>query len=165
MAGFFRNGSHFLFGRGLCFVLPAAGCAEGWREQYDARIEFGWVPWHMLFKFRITSRSKQPRGWCSAFEKPYRGLKTCPSLQFFSCKDFVFPRFPLKMQRQLEFVLLRLVMLEQSAAVKPATTAGIRVATDATAAAAAAAECACVRDCLATPCSCLSRARCASAIE
>ena len=90
MAGFFRNSPRFSFGRGLCFVLPAAGCAEGRRGRYGASVEPGWVPWPMLFMAKVTSPSKQPRGWCPFSERPYRGLKTYPDLSIFSCKHLVF---------------------------------------------------------------------------
>ena len=125
------------------------------------------------------SMSREPANnsgdrWCPPFEKPSRGLKNYQDFGLFRYQDLFFSLLGAYATAAHRAARVRDARAHHALEVrssKTTTTAGVRVLLEssiarvplcaAAAAVSAAAECSCARDCLATPCSCLSRARCA----
>ena len=127
-------------------------------------------PWY-TYMFKVTWTSKQLRGWGPIVEKPSRSLKAYPDLSIFSYKYFVslasccdsnnstqlyccsssclYAAVEQQQQRAYECCSNR-VLLEWRWVLLLLLLLSARV---------------CARDCLDTPCSGLSRSRCAWAIE
>ena len=110
-------------------------------------------------------RGQHFRGWSPTPGKPPRGKETYPDLRIFSCKDFVFSLLAATATTTHSVARVRAAARGSKTTAKAGArvllqSSVARVPLGATAAAAAAAECSCARDCLATPCWCLFRARC-----